>query len=100
MTHPNSSAIAKLEATFEQFAALLKQTFRPPPPRLGDGRYDEEAVPESIPTGLIKDIAALGIDMPADPSLFTDTIKAAFKGETDDKKYLVIALARDAWADC
>ncbi|KAH0559962.1 hypothetical protein GP486_003521 [Trichoglossum hirsutum] len=86
---PNANPIAKLHATFERFEALLKQTLRPPPPLLGDGKYDEEAVPEPIPTGLADDLIALGFDVPKDLGTFVDVIRSQLTGVVDDKKYLM-----------
>jgi hypothetical protein len=88
---PNANLIAKIHETFEQFEALLKQTLRPPPPLLGDGKYNEEAVPEPVPTGLAEDLIALGFDVPKDLGTLIDVIKSQLTGVVDDKKYLVRA---------
>jgi hypothetical protein len=89
---PNAGPLAKLHATFEQFETLLRQKMRPPPPQLGDGRYNEEAIPEPVPTGLANDLAALGFDVPKDLGTLIELIESQFKGVTDDKKYLVCFL--------
>ncbi|KAI9776651.1 MAG: hypothetical protein M1839_009457 [Geoglossum umbratile] len=86
---PNAGPIAKLHSTFEQFEALLKQKMRPPPPQFGDGKYEEEAVPESVPTGLAKDLESLGFDVPKDLGTLIELIEAQIKGVTDDKTYLM-----------
>ncbi|KAI9763875.1 MAG: hypothetical protein M1840_009059 [Geoglossum simile] len=86
---PNAGPIAKLQATFEQFETVLRQKMRPLSSQLGDGKYDEEAVPEPVPTGLAKDLAALGFDVPKDLGTVIGLIGAQFKGVIDDKKYLM-----------
>jgi len=89
---PNAGPLAKLHSTFDQFETLLRQKMRPPLPQLGDGGYNEEAIPEHVPTGLAKDLVALGFDVPKDLGTLTDLIESQFKGVTDDRTYLVCFL--------
>jgi hypothetical protein len=69
---------------------LLNASFRAPPPRYGDGRYESDVSPSETKTGILKDLASQAMRVPADINLmieFMGTLRQG--GLQDDSKYLV-----------
>ena len=78
----------------EKLAQLVHASLRPLPPRFGDGRYDSDVSPETIKTGIIKDLASQAARIPEDIDILVNLIAALFRnGLQDDSKYFVSLLS-------
>ena len=65
----------------EKLAQLVHASLRPLPPRYGDGRYNSDVSPETIKTGIIKDLASQATRIPEDIDIYSQSI--AFSTEMD-----------------
>ena len=73
-----------------EIGQLLNASFRAPPPRYGDGRYESDVSPTETKTGILRDLASQAMRVPADINLIIDflgTLKLG--GLQDDSEYLV-----------
>jgi hypothetical protein len=78
----------------EKVAQLVHASLRPLPPRFGDGRYNSDVSPETIKTGIIKDLASQASRIPEDIDILVDTIAVIYRnGLQDDSKYFVSFLS-------
>jgi hypothetical protein len=74
----------------KQVASLVKASFRPLPPRFGDGRYDADVDPKVIKAGIIKELESQGKRIPADLQLLVDyIIMQKDGGYLNDRLYTV-----------
>jgi len=73
-----------------EIGQLLNASFRPPPPRYGDGRYESDYSPTETKTGILKDLASQAMRVPQDLDLMIDYVGMMRRGGLqDDSKYLV-----------
>jgi len=78
------------QSLLEKVAQLVHYSLRPLPPRYGDGRYNSDVSPETIKTGILKDLASQATRIPADLDLIVDAITVLYRnGLQDDSKYFV-----------
>jgi hypothetical protein len=69
---------------------LVKADLRPLPPRWGDGRYDSDVSPQTIKTGILKDLTSQAFRVPADIDLIVDAVKVLLNGGLqNDADYFV-----------
>lgn len=74
----------------EKVAQLVHASLRPLPPRYGDGRYNSDVSPETIKTGIVKDLASQATRIPEDIDILVNAIAVLYRnGLQDDSKYLV-----------
>ena len=74
----------------EKLAQLVHASLRPLPPRFGDGRYNSDISPETIKTGIIKDLASQATRIPEDIDILVNAIAVLFRnGLQDDSKFFV-----------
>ena len=89
------------QSLLEKIAQLVHYSLRPLPPRYGDGRYNSDVSPETIKTGIIKDLASQATRIPADLDLIVDAITVLYRnGLQDDSKYFVSPPFLCVCADC
>src|SRR5438045_4525995 len=78
----------------EKLAQLVHASLRPLPPRFGDGTYDSDVSPETIKTGIIKDLASQATRIPEDIDILVNLIATLFRnGLQDDSKFFVSRLS-------
>lgn len=74
----------------EKIKQLVHASLRPLPPRYGDGRYNSDVSPETIKTGIIKDLASQATRIPEDIDIVVDAIAVLYRnGLIDDSKFFV-----------
>src|SRR5208282_2028233 len=74
----------------EKIAQLVHSSLRPLPPRYGDGRYNSDVSPETIKTGIIKDLASQATRIPEDIDIIVNAIAVLYRnGLMDDSKFFV-----------
>jgi hypothetical protein len=82
----------------EKVAQLVHASLRPLPPRFGDGRYNSDVSPETIKTGIIRDLASQATRIPEDIDILVDAIAVLYRnGLQDDSKYFVSFLSNCAY---
>ena len=78
----------------EKLAQLVHASLRPLPPRFGDGNYDSDVSPETIKTGIVKDLASQATRIPEDIDILVNLIATLFRnGLQDDSKFFVSLLS-------
>src|SRR5271169_208782 len=59
---------------------LFKTVRRPPPPPVGDGKFDTEETPDSLKGGIIKELAAAKKGIPEDLDILLEFVNLAKAG--------------------
>jgi hypothetical protein len=71
---------------------LVKASFRPVPPRVGDERYDSEVDPKDLKAGIVKVLTSQAKRVPENLQLLIEAISLkAHGGYEDDSKYIVLS---------
>jgi hypothetical protein len=84
----------------EKVTQLVHASLRPLPPRYGDGRFNSDVSPETIKTGILKDLTSQATRIPEDVDLLVDGIGVLYRGGLlDDSKYFVLPSSRYYTAD-
>jgi hypothetical protein len=84
MAEPTSSSL------LDRVTQLVHASLRPLPPQHGDGKYNSDVSPETIKTGIVKDLASQAARIPADIDIIVNAIAILYrKGLHDDSKYFV-----------
>ena len=77
----------------EKISQLVHASLRPLPPRYGDGRYNSDVSPDTIKTGIVKDLASQATRIPQDIDIIVDLIGVLRRnGLMDDSKFFVSLL--------
>jgi hypothetical protein len=74
---------------FKKIIQLFKTSKRPPPPLLGDGKYDSEMSKDELKQSILKDLTAQKRGLPEDFDIvmeFINLAKAGGYGKLDPKQ--------------
>lgn len=88
--NPSSTDMSQADPSlFKKLIQLFKTSKRPPPPLLGDGKYDKEAEHADLKQSIIKDLTANKRTIPEDLDIvmeFINLAKAGGYGNLDPKQ--------------